>query len=182
MRFRVVPAAYVVFLRATGSGVDEVLLQLRRRTGFMDGHWACAAAGHVEDGEAAPAAAVREAAEELGVRVDPGDLVPLTTMHRTQRTGDPLDERVDFFFGCRRWTGEPRRMEPDKAADLRWFPLDRLPEPVVPHERAVYEALLAGGPAPIVTFGFGARTGARPGQSDTNRAARTGRAGEESDP
>ena len=66
MRFRLVPAAYVVLLRPSGTG-DEVLLQLRQHTGFMDGHWACAAAGHVEEGESAPAAAVREAAEELGV-------------------------------------------------------------------------------------------------------------------
>ena len=66
MRFRVVPAAYVLLLRPAGSGPDEVLLQLRQHTGFMDGHWACAAAGHVEAGESVLAAAVREAAEELG--------------------------------------------------------------------------------------------------------------------
>ena len=45
-------------------------------------------------------------------------------------------------------------MEPAKSADLRWFPLDALPDPVVPHERAVLAALLAGRLAPIVTFGF----------------------------
>ena len=28
-----------------------MLLQLRRGTGYMDGHWAAAAAGHVEAGE-----------------------------------------------------------------------------------------------------------------------------------
>ena len=44
-RFQVVPAAYVVLRRD-----DEVLLQLRRGTGYMDGYWACAAAGHVERG------------------------------------------------------------------------------------------------------------------------------------
>ena len=132
-----------------------MLLQLRRNTGFMDGHWACAAAGHVEAGESAPAAAVREAAEELGVRIRPDQLVPLTAVHRTQGTGDPLDERVDFFFGCRDWRGEPRRMEPAKSADLRWFPLDRLPDPVVPHERAVLDALRAATLTPILTHGFG---------------------------
>ena len=46
-RFVVVPAAYVFLLRDGASGV-EVLLQLRRNTGYMDEHWAAAAAGHVE--------------------------------------------------------------------------------------------------------------------------------------
>ena len=153
MRFRVVPAAYVLLLRSAGSG-DEVLLQLRHDTGFMDGHWAAAAAGHVEAGESAVAAAAREAVEELGVRIRLDDLQPLTAMHRTQATGDPVDERVDFFFGCHRWRGEPRRMEPAKAADLRWCPLGRLPEPVVPHERAVLDRLRDGTIAPILSFGF----------------------------
>ena len=47
-RFVVVPASYVFFLRD-----DRVLLQLRQGTGFMDDHWAAAAAGHVEKGETA---------------------------------------------------------------------------------------------------------------------------------
>lgn len=149
MGFRVVPAAYVLLRRA-----DEVLLQLRRATGYRDGHWAAAAAGHVEAGESVLAAACREAAEELGVRIDAADLVPLTGMHRTAGTGDPVDERVDFFFSCHRWAGEPRRMETGKAADLRWFTLDALPEPVVPHERFVLEHLGAGDLPPVVAFGF----------------------------
>ena len=59
-RFRVVPAAYVFLLRPGADG-DEVLLQLRRNTGYMDDHWAAAAAGHVERGETAYDAARREA-------------------------------------------------------------------------------------------------------------------------
>ena len=54
-------------------------------------------------------------------------------MQRT-RGGEPIDERIDFFFTARSWTGEPRIVEPDKCADLRWCPLDALPDPVVPHE------------------------------------------------
>lgn len=148
-RFRLVPAAYVVLRRGS-----EVLLQLRSGTGYLDDHWATAAAGHVEAGESVVAAAVREAAEELGVIVAPADLVPLCSMHRTGGTGRAVDERVDWFFGCERWSGRPRLLERHKAAALEWFPLDALPEPVVPHERQVFESLLAAGPAPIVTFGF----------------------------
>ncbi len=153
MRFQVIPASYVLLLRG-GPGTQQVLLQLRRGTGYRDGHWACAAAGHVEAGESASAGAAREAAEELGVVIAPDDLVPLTALHRTQGNGDPIDERVDFFFTCRRWSGEPRRMEQAKSADLAWFALDALPDPVVPHERYVLDGLRAGTLAPIVAFGF----------------------------
>src|SRR5699024_1107409 len=72
-RFQVVPAAYLALLRGPEEA-PEVLLQLRSGTGFMDGWWACAAAGHVEAGETAYRAAAREADEELGVQVDPDDL------------------------------------------------------------------------------------------------------------
>ncbi|MEJ3657687.1 NUDIX domain-containing protein [Actinomycetes bacterium KLBMP 9759] len=153
MRFRVVPAAYVFLLRATPSG-DEVLLQLRQNTGYRDGHWAAAAAGHVEEGEPVTAAACREAKEETGVVIDPADLVPVTAMHRTHGNHDPIDERVDFFFTCRRWSGEPRLLEATKADELGWYPLDGLPDPVVPHELFVLDGIRAGGLPPIVAYGF----------------------------
>ena len=153
MSFRVVPAAYVLLLRTSDRG-DEVLLQLRRGTGYRDGHWAAAAAGHVEDGESVLAAASREAAEELGVAIELDALVPLTAMHRTHGNGQWIDERVDFFFTCRSWSGEPRLMEAAKAAELRWCALDDLPDPVVPHERYVLERLLARDVPPIVAYGF----------------------------
>ena len=118
-RFAVIPASYV-YLRRPGAdgdpGHDEVLLQLRRNTGYMDDHWAAAAAGHVERGETAYDAAHREAAEEIGV----GDLELefVTSMQRTQHA-DPVDERIDFFFTASRWHGEPRILEPEKCAEIR---------------------------------------------------------------
>jgi 8-oxo-dGTP pyrophosphatase MutT (NUDIX family) len=147
-RFAIVPAAYVLFLREGATG-QEVLLQLRQNTGFMDGHWAAAAAGHVERGETAEAAARREALEELGVELT--ELSFVTAMQRTAR-GHDIDERVDFFFATRSWAGEPRILEPTKSADLRWWPLGALPEPTVPHERWVLERL-PGVPA-LTSFGF----------------------------
>jgi len=116
--------------------------------------WSVGAAGHVEAGESVLQAACREAREELDVLIEPHDLVPLTGMHRTGGGTDPLDERVDFFFECRRWQGTPRLTEPTRTAAVEWFPLDALPDPVVPHELFVLETLRAGLAAPITTFGF----------------------------
>jgi 8-oxo-dGTP diphosphatase len=148
--FVVVPAAYIYFLRTTGSGW-EVLLQLRQGTGYRDGHWAAACAGHVERGESVYQAAAREAVEELGLRDI--ELLPLCAMQRTGN-GLPVDERVDYFFTATDWLGEPRILEPDKCADVGWFGLDALPHPVVPHELQVLEALRAGAVPPILTHGF----------------------------
>jgi ADP-ribose pyrophosphatase YjhB (NUDIX family) len=117
----------------------------------MDGHWAAAAAGHVERGETAYDAARREASEEIAV-TDLG-LEFVTSMQRT-RHADPIDERVDFFFTARSWSGEPRIVEPLKCAELRWCPLATLPDPVVPHELAVLTGIRAGHVAPYSTFGF----------------------------
>jgi 8-oxo-dGTP diphosphatase len=149
-RFVVVPASYVFLLREHDLE-HEVLLQLRQNTGYMDGHWAAAAAGHVEKGETAYDAARREAAEEIDVTDLRLDFV--TSMQRT-RGGEPIDERIDFFFTARSWSGEPRIVEPDKCAELGWFPLSELPDPVVPHELQVLEGLRDGGLATYSTHGF----------------------------
>lgn len=148
MRFAVVPAAYVYLLREGDAG-PEVLLQLRQGTPYMNGHWAAAAAGHVERGETAYDAARREALEEIGVR----DLALefAFTMQRSQHA-EAIDERVDFFFTARSWSGEPRIMEPDKCAELRWCRLDDLPTPVVPHEARALAHLGSG--LAYLTFGW----------------------------
>ena len=140
-RVPLVAASYAVMTREGGQGT-EVLLQLRRGTGFMDGWWACGAAGHVEDASAPSEALHREVGEELGVRVETA--APLTTVQRTSLLG-PIEQRADFFFHVTALSGEPSIAEPDKAAELRWWPLSELPERVVPHERAVLDALAAAG-------------------------------------
>lgn len=156
MSFVVVPASYVYLLRDGDRGA-EVLLQLRQGTTYMDGHWAAAAAGHVERGETAYAAAQREATEELGISAV--DLRFEFTMQRTQG-GEPIDERVDFFFTARAWTGEPRIVEPDKAGELRWCPLSALPEPMVPHE--AYALSQLGTEQCYLSHGFDNNTGGQP--------------------
>lgn len=147
-RFVLVPASYVYLLREGDDGT-EVLLQLRQGTPYMDGHWAAAAAGHVERGETAYDAARREAVEELGVTEV--DLEFAFTMQRTQHA-DAIDERVDWFFTARTWSGEPRVVEPEKAASIGWFPLSSLPEPMVPHEAHALAHLTTGDA--YLTFGF----------------------------
>ncbi len=152
-RFVVVPSVYLFLVREGEQG-SEVLLQMRRGTPYMDGWWACGAAGHVEHGESALAAAVREAREELGIEIAPGDLRPVATMHRTNALDDPQEERIDLFFEVRTWQGEPHIAEPEKAADLQWWPLGGAPEGLVPHEAQAFEVLASGAPAAVLSRGF----------------------------
>jgi len=147
-RFVVVPASYLYLLRERPSGT-EVLLQLRGTVDYLPGHWAAAAAGHVERGETASDAVLREAREELGLIT--AEVAFEFSMHRTAHDL-PIDERIDFFFTARSWTGEPRIMEADKCAGLGWFPLEELPEPMVPHERHALASLGTG--ARHLSFGF----------------------------
>ena len=143
-RTLLVAASYVVLRRG-----DEVLLQLRRGTGYMDGFWATMA-GHVDPGESVYDAAVRELKEEADVAVLASDLQPLTTIHRYEPDGPQVEQRCDVFFETRTWTGEARIAEPAKCEAMTWFPLAALPEPVVPHELLVLQTLAAHGALPAV--------------------------------
>lgn len=97
-RFALIPAAYVFLHRA-----GRVLLQLRRNTGYMDGCWVAGAAGHVEHGETVQDCAVREVDEEHGVIAEPGLLIPLTVMHRTDGTAAWREQRVASMSPYERW-------------------------------------------------------------------------------
>lgn len=154
-RFQVIPAAYLLLLRGEGDAL-EVLLQLRGPgTSYLPGHWASGAAGHVELGESVFVAAAREAAEEIGVAVDPTDIDPLCAVQRRlPGSDDPVEQRADYFLTTRRWSGEPTAQEPEKCVELRWCRPATLPEPMVPHERVVLGLLAEGRVPPIISIGY----------------------------
>jgi 8-oxo-dGTP diphosphatase len=126
---------------------EQVLLIRRYRTGYMDGHYSVPA-GHLDGNEPVRLAAVREAREEIGVRLDPQDIAFAGVFHR--REGD---ERVDFFVHVRRWSGEPVNAEPEKCDELRWAEVDDLPENTIPYVRRAIENFRAG--VPFEEFGWG---------------------------
>ena len=148
-RFVVVPAAHVYLVRGR-----EVLLQQRQHTGYMDGSWVAGAAGHIEAGERAVDAAVREAREELGVEIRPDALRPATLLQRTDGTADPVQQRADWYFTADRWAGSPEIVETDKCAALEWFSLDALPDAVPDYEAVVLDGLRRRALEPFTYFGF----------------------------
>lgn len=104
---------------------DKVLLMLRQNTGYGDGFY-CVPSGHVEDGESASTGLIREAWEEVGVEINPSDLKMVHVVHaRSNR------QNVDFFFECSSWKGTIANREPDKCAEVSWYPINGLPSNIV---------------------------------------------------
>ena len=124
---------------------DGELLLTQRRGSYGGGMWHLPS-GKLDAGESLLAAAVREAEEEVGVRVEPDELRCVHTVHVA---GSGPTPRLGVFFEACRWTGEPVNREPDKCSDVRWFPLDDLPGDVIPYPLAGIRAYRDG-----VSFGL----------------------------
>ena len=118
---------------------NDVLLVRRRNTGFEDGKLSVVA-GHLEPGESVTQAAVREAFEEVGVRLAREGLRMVGAMHRRAR-----ESRVDFFLEYRLGDLDaPTNREPGKCSELVWAGLASLPEDTIPYVRSAIENFRAG--------------------------------------
>lgn len=107
------------------------LLLLRRKGSHAAETWACPG-GWVDFGETARETAVREAMEELGVKVEIDDFC--TFREETWREREL--QSLTLYFHAHVVEGTPRIMEPDKASELRWVnprDVDSWPEPLFPN-------------------------------------------------
>jgi 8-oxo-dGTP diphosphatase len=129
-------AVYLMLVR------DGMVLLLRRyQTGWEDGKYSMIA-GHVENDESVLDAIIREAREEAGIGVAKNALRLVHVMHR--RLSSPPDF-LDMFFTADHWQGEPKNLEQDKCDDLRWFPLDALPDDTLSYIRSAIAHHFDGG-------------------------------------
>lgn len=114
----------------------RVLMQRRKLTGAHGGLWEFPG-GKVEADETPDAALLREIAEELGARLDPMGLSPLTF---AARPGDPY---AVLLYLSRAWSGVPVCLD---GEEIGWFAPDELlalamPPLDVPLALAVKEVL-----------------------------------------
>lgn len=116
-------------LERENEGKTEILLQLRKNTGWMDGFWDLGACGHVEEGETLAEAAIRETKEEICVDVLPGDVEFISLNHNN--LGDK-GIYYCFYMKVKHYTGEIKIGEPDKCSDLEWFDIENLPPNILP--------------------------------------------------
>jgi 8-oxo-dGTP diphosphatase len=108
---------------------DQVVLTRRAPHLPAGGFWQLPG-GHLEEGESVLDAVLRETGEEVGVAV-PAEATRFVHVHHHRTfTGAT---RLALFFEATGWTGEPRNAEPDLCTELRPFPLDAPPRPMVPY-------------------------------------------------
>jgi 8-oxo-dGTP pyrophosphatase MutT (NUDIX family) len=101
----------------------------------MDGSFSIPAGG-LEAGETIGAAAIREAYEEVGVRIAQDDLHYVHTLH-SKTEGQAW---LGHFFQATVWEGTPTLRELDKHGDLQWRSISALPSETIPYVR---QAILA---------------------------------------
>ena len=128
MRARFPTTVHLLFFRS-----GQILLLRRFNTGYRDGEYSVPA-GHLDGNETVIDAARREAAEEIGVQIEPQDIAFCSVMHRNEG-----DERIDFFVEVRRWQGDPFNNEPHKCDELRWSDPAALPGNIIPYVRRAVE-------------------------------------------
>lgn len=111
----------------------------RAGTGWMDGSFGLPAGG-LEAGETIHETAVREAYEEVGVRIARTALRHVHTLH-SRTSGQTW---IGHFFKAVTWDGTPLLCEPDKHTDLQWRSVNALPAETIPYVRQALECAAVG--------------------------------------
>lgn len=110
---------------------NEILLQRRQGTKLWCGFLALPA-GHIDEGENAYEAAIREAREELGIKIKPEDFVDTFVVCRRNATIAPY---YDVYFEVDSYEGSISIKEPEKCSELVWRRLEEFPEDVIEFEK-----------------------------------------------
>ena len=124
----------IVIPGVRGIIVDQARgLLLQRRAD--SGHWGLPA-GVVDVGDSVLDALSREVQEETGLKVERADLFGVYTEPRFSVTYPNGDEVQTFTvaFLVREWSGE-LSADSEEVTDVRFFPLDALPENLYPIHR-----------------------------------------------
>lgn len=96
--------------------------------------------GKLDFGESFEGGAVREVAEETGLKITEESL-ELVSLENSRI---PEAHFVTLGFVCRDATGNPLVMEPDEITEWRWFSLDDLPSPMFAPSAAILSRLASG--------------------------------------
>jgi ADP-ribose pyrophosphatase YjhB (NUDIX family) len=146
-----VPAAGVIIVE------DGAVLLVKRKYAPRVGAW-CIPAGFMEYGETPERAAVREAAEETGLRCRLTGLFGVYAGF-----DDPRVRAVLILYTARRAGG--RLAAGDDATEVRFFPLSKLPRAIAfeAHRQALEEVRAGVAPRPLRAAASRAAARSRPG-------------------
>lgn len=114
---------------------QNILLLKRHQTGIDDGSYVVPMGG-IEGGESLTSALIREAHEEVNIRLNPENLEVCHLMHRFHPMPQGLSfEQADVFFRTNTYEGIIENLEPNKCDELKFYPLTNLPEKTAPFIR-----------------------------------------------
>ncbi|GEO83215.1 MULTISPECIES: NUDIX domain-containing protein [Alphaproteobacteria] len=111
---------------------DGKLLLCRRLKAPEAGYWNIVG-GKVDHLEPTEIAARREAEEETGLSIGAIEFVTASE----QIIEADRQHWISLLYRTSDFTGEPQLTEPDKLAELTWFDLENLPEPLSVFTRAL---------------------------------------------
>lgn len=117
---------------------NEVLLIKRSKDLENEaGKWA-RPGGKLEFGETVEEAVIREMKEELGIVVEVIGILDVTS----NIYPDKGTHWVALGFLAKLISGTPKNMEPDKADEVKWFPINALPKNISNYTRNAIDAYM----------------------------------------
>lgn len=122
--------------RTAADGVGTEVLLVRRSD---NGAWT-PVCGIVEPGELPSETVVREAEEEARVRIEVVRMVRMCVSGPIEYPNGDRCRYLDHDFLCR-WAGGQAAVGDDESTDVRWFPVDSLPDMSPRHARRIAVAL-----------------------------------------
>jgi 8-oxo-dGTP pyrophosphatase MutT (NUDIX family) len=126
---------------------DQILLAQRQNTGHEDGNYGLVA-GHIERGETAAQALIREVREEANIDISRAKLKIVHVMQRQY----PDRTYFDVYIEADSYEGELKNMEPQKCSDLWWYAEEDLPSNTIPYIRQGLQCIRDG--EPFSNYGF----------------------------
>jgi 8-oxo-dGTP diphosphatase len=126
----------------------DLLLGRRANTGYGDGAYE-PPSGRLAERETLVEAAVRVAAAQVGIEIDPTQVSLAHVLHDVSGQG-----RMAFFLTADGWTGEAGAVPPNPEppgpgprsySDFGWFPLTELPANMIDRARVAVRNFAAGG-------------------------------------
>jgi ADP-ribose pyrophosphatase YjhB (NUDIX family) len=96
-------------------------------------------AGHLEEGEKAIDAMIRETREEANIQINREDLKVAHVMFRHEDRA-----YADIFLTCKKYSGELRNNEPNVCDGLEFFSLEEFPENTVEYVKTAIDYIKKG--------------------------------------